>query len=95
MHLDAPGLISLSEQIGQPLRWATRKENAYASEMRGRSDLDVFRGKRLASASDVGGLGSGIVARVLYDFMRPKSAIGMAHYPATTDDEDGPDSGEG
>ena len=43
LHLDPIGLISLSESMGQPLRWATRKEKSGLSETRGISDLAVSR----------------------------------------------------
>lgn len=88
MHLDPPGLITLSGGLGRPLRWATRKENAYGSELPGTSDLDVFKGKRLMAASGPGNLGSGIVARVFYDFVRPSSAVGMVYHGHADLDEE-------
>ena len=80
MHLDPPRLIEESKSIGRPLRWATRKERAHASELAGTSDLDVFRGRRLVAAAGPGNLGPGMVARVFYDFVRPSSAVGMVYH---------------
>lgn len=89
LHLDPIGLISLSESMGQPLRWATRKEKSGLSETRGISDLAVFKGGMLGTASGASTqMGPGIPARILFDFITPAAGIRMMyHGPDDVEDE--------
>ncbi|HEX8210149.1 MAG TPA: hypothetical protein VF584_08175 [Longimicrobium sp.] len=82
LHIDGTKLIELSRKLEQPLRWATKQELAPYAETPAAARPARF-GRGSLAADRIGSkifVGDGLLTRVLFDFTRPSSLIGLVYH---------------